>query len=588
MRVLTQVIEMMGSISLTGRFWVCLNPDAIASYTAADGNTYYITANEGDARDYDFFSEEERVKDDEFVLDPTEFPNAADLKEDENLGRKNATTVNGDIDGDGDFDRIFVFGTRSFSIWDAAGNLVHDSGDELEQITAAALPDDFNSNNDENDSFESRSDNKGPEPEGVTTGVINGRTYSFLGLERVGGIVVHDVTDPTTPKFVQYINNRDFSVDVEADLLAAGDLGPEGLVFISAEDSPNGQPLLVVTSEVSGSVSIFGIDIPAKLSGFTLIDAATEAPVEAYDPIADGAEIDLAQLSPSRLLNIRANLSGDVGSVLFRIQKTGESAQFTAENAAPYAVFGDIDGDYKPWRPAAPAAGDEFTLSATVFSEADLGGERLFTESISFSFVESTAPEISSLVLINADTDMEIGELTDGATINLADIGTANLSVMAKTTPGVTGSVAFNLTGPVSHTSVENFIPYALFGDNPGRDFNGVTFEPGSYSLEVTAFGGPNQSGATRGKLIVDFVAISGSGVTVSMYPNPTPGQVTVSSAESLGAGKLVVTDAMGNQISTTSFNGKLNQVLNLTKPGVYFFTISKVDGVETRRVIVR
>ncbi|MEO1654025.1 MAG: CHRD domain-containing protein, partial [Bacteroidota bacterium] len=191
------------------------------------------------------------------------------------------------------YNEIFSFGSRSFTIWDATGNLVYDSGAELEQITAAAFPADFNANNDENDSFESRSDNKGPEPEGVVTGVINGRTYSFLGLERIGGITVHDVTDPTAPKFIQYINNRDFSVaDVEADLEAAGDLGPEGLVFISAEDSPNGQSLLVVTNEVSGSVSVYGIDVPAEPFTLQLLHASDlEGGVEAISNAPNFAAI---------------------------------------------------------------------------------------------------------------------------------------------------------------------------------------------------------------------------------------------------------------------------------------------------------
>ena len=93
--------------------------------------------------------------------------------------------------------------------------LVFDSSDQFEQITASMLPEDFNSDNDENASFDSRSDDKGPEPEGVVTGVINGHTFAFIGLERIGGIMVYDVTTPAAPKFVQYINTRDFSGDPE-------------------------------------------------------------------------------------------------------------------------------------------------------------------------------------------------------------------------------------------------------------------------------------------------------------------------------------------------------------------------------------
>ncbi|MBW4556826.1 MAG: choice-of-anchor I family protein [Trichormus sp. ATA11-4-KO1] len=238
-------------------------PDGIDSYTASNGKTYIVTANEGDARDYDGFSEELRLGDDEYQLDPTVFPNANELKEDENLGRLNVTNTLGDANGDGLFEQIYAYGARSFSIWDAETlDLVYDSGDDFEQIIAQRLPDFFNSNNDEN-GFDTRSDDKGPEPEDVKIAEIDGRFYAFIGLERVGGIMTYDVTDPENPVFIDYINNRDFSVettlingDVNPDVK---DLAPEGLLFISATDSPNRKPLLVVANEVSGTTTLYNV-----------------------------------------------------------------------------------------------------------------------------------------------------------------------------------------------------------------------------------------------------------------------------------------------------------------------------------------
>jgi hypothetical protein len=237
-------------------------PDAIQSYEVS-GSTFIVTANEGDARDYDGFSEEVRV--DDLVLDPTAYPDAATLQLDENLGRLRTTTALGDTDGDGDVDQIYSYGGRSFSIFDDAGNLVFDSGNDFEQITSALFPDAFNSNNDDNDSFDARSDDKGPEPEGIALGEIDGSTYAFIGLERVGGVMVYDISDPTDPTFIDYVNNRDFTVDAEVGGLSnplAGDLGPEGLLFIDGIDSPTGEPLLVVTNEVSGSTTLYSIVIP--------------------------------------------------------------------------------------------------------------------------------------------------------------------------------------------------------------------------------------------------------------------------------------------------------------------------------------
>jgi hypothetical protein len=105
-------------------------------------------------------------------------------------------------------------------------SLVADTVDTIEQETVLALPGDFNSTNDENGSFDNRSDDKGPEPEGVAVGKVRGNHYAFVGLERVGGIMIFDVTDPANPRFVNYISNRDFSGDAEAG--TAGDLGPRG------------------------------------------------------------------------------------------------------------------------------------------------------------------------------------------------------------------------------------------------------------------------------------------------------------------------------------------------------------------------
>ncbi len=231
-------------------------PDAIVAYEVG-GVTYLVTANEGDAKDYDGWSEETRVA--KLTLDPTAFPNAAELQEKGNLGRLKTTTSMGDIDGDGNHELIYAYGARSFSIWTTEGEQVFDSADDFERITAARLGRDFNSTNDENDSGDNRSDDKGPEPEAIAIGTINDRIIAFIGLERVGGVMAYDVTEPAKAEFLGYHNNRDFSGNAEAG--KAGDLGPEGMAFIPAAQSPNGKDLLAVANEVSGTTSIFEITL---------------------------------------------------------------------------------------------------------------------------------------------------------------------------------------------------------------------------------------------------------------------------------------------------------------------------------------
>ncbi len=233
-------------------------PDAIATFRD-DGHTYLVTANEGDVREYTGLNAagNEAVEIEDITLDPVAFPDWATIQSRPlGIGRLKVTSFNGDTDGDGDFDKLFSFGARSFSIWSEDGELVFDSGDDLEQITAAAYPLNFNASS-TNNTRDDRSDDKGPEPEGVTIAKLFGRQYLFVMLERIGGIVVYELKGGRRPEFVQYINTRNFAFAPGGG--QAGDLGPEAARFVSAESSPNGKPLLIVSNEVSGSLRVFEI-----------------------------------------------------------------------------------------------------------------------------------------------------------------------------------------------------------------------------------------------------------------------------------------------------------------------------------------
>jgi hypothetical protein len=238
-------------------------PDAIASYTVG-GQTYLVTANEGDAREYSAYQEAVRVSSSSYVLDSTTFPFANALKA--NIGRLNVTTTSGDTDGDGDFDEIHAFGARSISIWNATtGALVWDSGEEMELITSkhpvfGAI---FNASN-ANNTLKNRSDDKGPEPEGITVAEIGGRSFAFIALERIGGCMVYDVTDPASPVFVDYKNTRTLTT-------YGGDNGAEGIIYISAANSPTGVPIVILANEVSSTLSFYAIDRSVLLD-ISLVD----------------------------------------------------------------------------------------------------------------------------------------------------------------------------------------------------------------------------------------------------------------------------------------------------------------------------
>lgn len=286
-------------------------PDSIANYQV-NGQTYLVTANEGDSREWlkdedayfagnlaQGYVENIRMKhlfnskgfnaEGDYPahlqkiangvkgakLNPVTFAycgatatEAGDCRKDGNLGRLNIawnmgyqTNADGspklDANGRLIYDKLYAYGARSFSIWNTQGQLVWDSGSEFEKKISELFPTYFNTDH-EAVSLDDRSDNKGPEPEGITLGTIGAKTFAFIGLERMSGVMVYDITTPMQPKFVEYFTTRNF---VETDSAKHGDLGPEGLIFIAAKDSPNGKPLLVVGNEVSGSTAIYQVNV---------------------------------------------------------------------------------------------------------------------------------------------------------------------------------------------------------------------------------------------------------------------------------------------------------------------------------------
>jgi len=208
-------------------------PDGIATFSL-DGKTYLVTANEGDNREWGDYSDVARVKD--LTLDAEAFGGAeavAALQEDDGIGRLEVSSVDGDTDGDGDFDVLYSFGGRSFSIWEVTETglkQTYDSGDLIERTLAEQFPALLN---------DGRSDSKGPEPESVTLGTIDSQLYAFVALERADSVMAFAITAPDKAEF--------------SGLIESGD-APEVIHFVSAEDAPEGinAPMLISPGEDSG------------------------------------------------------------------------------------------------------------------------------------------------------------------------------------------------------------------------------------------------------------------------------------------------------------------------------------------------
>lgn len=232
-------------------------PDAVQNYKV--GNTQYIvTANEGDEKDLSGYSERTTVGANNYILDPAIFPQSAILKASHNLGRFRVSSATGNTDGDAEFEEMAALGARSFSIFNAdTRQIVYDSGDQFERYIAANYPLLFNVDNESN-AVKNRSRAKGPEPEGVALGTINGQTYAFITLERTGGVMVYNITDPNNPTFTDYKHSRSTSA-------YGGDNGPEGITYIAPENTTTNKGYVIIANEISGTLSMYEVALPPTL-----------------------------------------------------------------------------------------------------------------------------------------------------------------------------------------------------------------------------------------------------------------------------------------------------------------------------------
>ncbi|PXW15430.1 putative secreted protein (Por secretion system target) [Chryseobacterium sp. CBTAP 102] len=243
-------------------------PDAVQNYKVGNTN-YIVTANEGDEKDLSGFSERTTVGANNYTLDPVSFPNSSILKASYNLGRFRVSSATGNTDGDTEFEEIAALGARSFSIFNAdTKQIVYDSGDQFERYIAAYQSLIFNADNESN-AVKNRSRAKGPEPEGVALGNINGQTYAFITLERTGGVMVYNITDPNNPTFTDYKNSRSTSA-------YGGDNGPEGIIYIAPENTTTHKGYVIIANEISGTLSMYEVATPATLgSGEIKAEQAT-------------------------------------------------------------------------------------------------------------------------------------------------------------------------------------------------------------------------------------------------------------------------------------------------------------------------
>ncbi len=236
-------------------------PDAIAGFQWGAGH-YFLTANEGDAREYTCLNDDLRAA--ALKVDTRRFPEWSTWLGTAALGRAKINPNIGDVDGDGDIDTIHLRGSNSMTMY-RNGLVIWDSGSLLDQIQTQAFG---VANINGSHSYSSdkstmnyvgqdRSDDKGAEPEGVALGMVGDRRIAILGLERMTALAIFDITQPRMPVFQEWLQMLPTKATPAKDVKY---WSPEGIVFVPADKSPSGKALIITSYELSGSLSIHEIE----------------------------------------------------------------------------------------------------------------------------------------------------------------------------------------------------------------------------------------------------------------------------------------------------------------------------------------
>lgn len=606
-------------------------PDAMV-YSTIGGQGYLFTANEGDSREFGSVVDANRIS--TLNLDATVFPDQLILKNNRLAGRLSGLKYSGDTDNDGDLDEIHTMGGRSFSIWNAAtGALVFDSKDLIEQIVAAhpvygAI---FNASNSiGTPSLKNRSDDKGPEPEGVTTATINGDNYLFVSLERVGGAMIFNINDPANPVYVGYRNNRSTTV-------SGPDLGAEGMIYISPEASPNGNAIIILANEVSSTLSIYQVNTCAEIAGAEI--TATETTLcegEATEFTIQGSAgssvqwyLNNQEIVGANSTSLTAIESGEyevyVHSDLYACNDTsttvqltinalplvsalitdaviceGESVVLTGQGALTY-TWNNGASDNVSFSPntsanytviGQDANGCENTASVYLTvnplplvvanvtdSEICEGQNIIFYGSGAQSYTwNNSIVNGVSVMLMNSGTFDLIGTDNNGCT------NTDNVSVVVNAVPSISLGADTTICSYNAPLDLSVIGTYAGYSWNTGESTATIQVnQTGSYALTVTAANGCTDSDAIL--VILDpCLGVEDLTNAINVYPNPTSGIVTMNFGKEITNGKVELIDAQGRVVLMNEVNGK-NHTLDISSFATGIYTVVLIDEKATQQV---
>lgn len=328
--------------------------------------------------------------------------------------------------------------------------------------------------------------------------------------------------------------------------------------------------------------------VEVSVTEFIVVNADTN---EDLFSLEEGMQIEISTL-PTRNLNIRANTSEGVQSV--RMQLAGEMSTARTENIAPYALFGDS--------PAGNYNGAEFpiglyNLSAIPYSEDSLSGEMGESLAINFELIDTLEVlSVTSLILVNADTNEDIFDLIEGMQIDIGALPTSNLNIRANMTTDVE-SVSLMLSGAQTVNRTENVAPYSLFGDFPVGNYNGSSFEFGSYRITATGYSENNLNGEMGEPLSINFQLIDSQASAeranqMLVYPNPASSEAIIEFANSKEVTIIYLYDILGRVVGSYLGNEVARDnhyvlELNTIPEGNYYVRSLDSDGTSYLKQIV-
>lgn len=608
-------------------------PDAIA-YSTINGQGFVFSANEGDSREFGSVVDAARIS--SLTLDQTAFPDQHILKNNKLFGRLNGLTYSGDTDNDGDLDEIHTLGGRSFSIWNATtGQLVFDSKDLIEQITSnhPTFGAFFNASNTAGTAaLKNRSDDKGPEPEGVSTAFINGSHYLFVSLERIGGVMAFNVNTPTNPVFVGYYNNRTLTGN-------GPDLGAEGIIYIPANESPNGNSIVILANEVSSTLSIYQVNTCAELAGAVLTADQTticagDSSVISFEP-ATGATFDWIlnnevianETNDSLVVTTAGNYRLYVNNSAFACTDTSNTVQITVNELPTITTVVSSDTLCAGESTTLTASGNAtFTWNQGISNGIAFTPTQSETYTVIGTHANTCVDSMSVSIVVNARPTVTANATKDtlcaGETTVLSGSGATNYSWNNNVTNNVsfapTSSATYEVIGTdatgCSDTAqislVVNSLPTVDLGNDitvcdfqapvtlDAGTFNGYHWSTGAsaasiqvsvtgnFSVTVTDANGCKDSDAIQ-VTVNNCASIDELSLDAVIAPNPTAGNVTIAFNSELQDAQFSVVDLQGKIVfQVQNFQGnQLEMDLSDVNTGMYILTISQGNNTKQFRL---